>query len=316
MSIPRTIGWGVALATATALISGVSVFANGLVIGEFDDPVVLTGVRNAVVGAVLLAVLLASGGRREVRALPRRTAGALTVIAVVGGSVPFILFFSGLAEASGPGAALIHKTLFVWVAVLAVPFLGESLGLAQVAALGVLLAGTLLVGPAGELGAGPGELMILAATLLWAVEVVIARRLLARDRVSVRLATTARMALGALLILAFLAVTGRAEGIVALTSWQWLLVVATGVLLLGYVTTWYAALQRAPASLVASILVGGAVVTAVLAIARTGTIPAPDVETGLALLAVGVAMAIVVGARRPLAWSPAVAVTRSDDVPG
>jgi hypothetical protein len=37
--------------------------------------------------------------------------------------------------------------------------------------------------------------MILAATT-WAVEVVIARHLLAREGVSVRLAATARMALG------------------------------------------------------------------------------------------------------------------------
>ena len=312
MSIPRTIGWGVALATMTALISGVSVFANGLIVKEFPDPVVLTGARNAVVGAVLLTVLLATGGGREIRALSGRTAGALGLIAIVGGSVPFILFFTGLAEATGPGAAIVHKTLFVWVALLAVPFLGESLGLAQIAALAALIGGTLLIGPVGELGVGTGALMLLAATVLWAVEVVIARRLLSRDEVSVRLAATARMALGAVLILGFLAATGRFGGIAALTAGQWALIVATGVLLLGYVTTWYAALQRAPASLVASILVGGAVVTALLAVARTGTVPAPAVETGIVLLTVGVLMAIVVGVKRPSAWSPAVAASSHD----
>jgi drug/metabolite transporter (DMT)-like permease len=312
MSIPRTIGWGVALATTTALISGVSVFANGLIVKEFADPVVLTGVRNAVVGAVLLAVLIGTGGMVEVRALSRRTGLALAGIALVGGSIPFILFFSGLAAASGPGAAIIHKTLFVWVAILAVPFLGERLGIAQVGALAILIAGTMLIGPTGELGMGTAELMILAATLLWAVEVVIARRLLSRDEVSVRLATTARMALGALVILGFLAVTGRFGGIAALSAWQWTLILGTGLLLLGYVTTWYAALQRAPASLVSSILVGGAVVTAVLAVARTGTAPAPAVETGLLLLAVGVGMAIVVAVRRPAAWTPSIARTADD----
>ena len=50
------------------------------------------------------------------------------MIGVIGGSVPFILFFNGLAMASAPSAAFIHKTLFVWVVLLAVPFLGERLG--------------------------------------------------------------------------------------------------------------------------------------------------------------------------------------------
>ena len=105
--------------------------------------------------------------------------------------------------------------------------------------------------------------MILAATLLWSVEVVSARRLLAREGVSVRLAATSRMALGAVLIVGFLVVTGR---VVARRppGAQWRIVAATGLLLLGYVTTWYAALQRAPA-LVTTVLVGGAVVTAALA---------------------------------------------------
>ena len=41
------------------LISGVSIFVNGLVVKEFSDPVALTGARNAMVGLVLLGVLLA-----------------------------------------------------------------------------------------------------------------------------------------------------------------------------------------------------------------------------------------------------------------
>ena len=296
-STPRTVGWGIALATVTALISGVSVFVNGLIVKEFADPVVLTGARNALVGVALVAVLLGTGGWTEVRGLSGRAAGALLAIAAVGGSIPFILFFTGLAEASGPGAAFIHKTLFIWVAVLAVPFLGETLGLAQVIAMLVLFGGVALVGPTGALGTGPAELMILAATVLWAVEVVLVRAVLSRTGMSVRLATAARMALGAVGIAGFLAVTGRLGGVAALTATQWALIAATGVLLLGYVTTWYAALQRAPAALVSSILVGGAVVTAVLSVVRTGTAPAPEVVTGLAVLALGVALTVVAGRR-------------------
>jgi drug/metabolite transporter (DMT)-like permease len=298
MSIPRTTGWGIALAAATAAISGLSIFVNGLVVKEFSDPVALTGARNLLVGLVLLGLLVGRGGAREARSLRRTDAAGLGALAIIGGSVPFILFFSGLAEATGPGAALIHKTLFIWVAGLAVVFLRESLGLAQVIALVALFGGVMLIGPTGSIGVGAAEVLILAATLLWSTEVIVARRLLGDDRVSVGLAATARMALGAIVILGFLVTSGRVGAIAAFSAGQWAIVAATGVLLLGYVTTWYAALQRAPASLVTSVLVGGALVTAALSSVRAGTVPAPAAVAGLALLALGIGLVVLTTVRR------------------
>ena len=297
MSIPRTTGWGIVLAGGTALISGVSIFVNGLVITSFPDPVALTGARNALVGLALVGILVATGGLTEVRALDRRRSIGLLALAVIGGSIPFILFFSGLAQATGPGAAFIHKTLFIWVAALAMVLLGERLGLAQVLAMAALLAGLVIVGPSAAPGAGMAELLVLTATLLWAVEVIVARRLLGPEGVSVRLAAASRMALGAVLIAGFLVVTGRIGAIAAFTTEQWAIVAGTGLLLLGYVSTWYAALQRAPASLVTTVLVGGALITAGLSAARTGELPAPSVETGLVLLALAIAVATWSGAR-------------------
>ena len=151
--------------------------------------------------------------RSQVRALDRRAWAGLTVIGVIGGSVPFILFFSGLAIASAPTAAFIHKTLFVWVVVLAVPFLGERLGWFPLAALGVLLAGQFLAAPPTGVTWGTGETMILAATALWAVEVVIARRLLVRD-VPSPLLGAARLGIGLVVLVGYLAITGRL-GVVA-----------------------------------------------------------------------------------------------------
>ena len=292
MSIPRTTAWGVGLAATTALISGISIFVNGLIVKEFADPVALTGARNGLVGLALVAALAAGGGAAEVRSLDRRRSLGLLAVAVIGGSVPFILFFSGLAEATGPGAAFIHKTLFIWVAVLAVVVLGERLGLAQIGALAALFIGVALVGPAGLPTLGDAELLILVATLFWSIEVIVVRRLLASDGVSVRLAATARMALGALVIGGFLVATGRIGAIAAFSAWQWVLVAGTGLLLLGYVTTWYGALQRAPASLVTSVLVLGAVITAALAALRTGTLPAPSVALGLTVMAVAVGVVV------------------------
>lgn len=288
MNMPRTRHTGVALAFGTALISGVSIYLNGLVVEEFNDPLLLAGVRNSLVGLVLLGLLLATSPRSEIAGLGGRQRAGLLTLAVVGGSIPFLLFFGGLAATGAPGAAFIHKTLFAWVAVLAVPLLGESLGWIQMAALTGLLVGSALLTPPTGVGPGLGEAMILAATLLWAVEVIVARRLL--PGVSVRLAATSRMALGAVLMLAFLGLDGRLGGVAEFTLRHWLVVGLTGILLLGYVTTWYGALQRAPATTVTSILVAGTVVTGLLQAVGSGALPPVMQATGLAIVVVAVAL--------------------------
>jgi drug/metabolite transporter (DMT)-like permease len=73
-------------------------------------------------------------------------------------------------------------------------------------------------------------------------------------------------------------------------------VVATGLILAGYVGSWYLALERAPAVDVTAVLVGGALVTALLGNFVQG-VPLPD-AIGLLLLGAGVAI-IVTSRRRP-----------------
>ena len=121
--------------------------------------------------------------------------------------MPFVLFFTGLAAASAPTAAFIQKTLFVWVAFLAVPFLGETLGLASVAALALLLAGQALVLPPLGIVWGTGEVLILAATLLLGGRDVLVRRLL--GSVGSQLVATLRMTLGVVILVATSSSPGR-----------------------------------------------------------------------------------------------------------
>lgn len=288
--VPRTVAAGVALALGTAVISGFSVFINGLVIKEFADPLLLTGIRNAFVGLAFLSLLAATRPGPELVALRGRQWLGLLAIAILGGSLAFFLFFGGLAAAGAPGAAFIHKTLFVWVAIMAVPFLRESLGWLQIGALGALLLGSALLTPPTGLAGGTGEAMILGATLLWSLEVVVARRLL--PGISVRVAATARMAVGAAIMVALLAIDGRLAGLAAFSLQQWLIVAGTGVLLFGYVATWYGALQRAPATVVTSILVLGAVITGALQALRTGTVGAPQ----------GIGLVVILAAVLAIAW--------------
>jgi len=251
------------------------------------DAAVYTTLKNGVAALILIgfAALVVRGA--EVRALDRRSWTGLAVIGIIGGSVPFILFFSGLAIASAPTAAFIHKTLFVWVAMLAVPFLGERLGVFPIAALGVLLAGQFLAAPPTGVVWGTGETMILAATLLWAIEVVIARRLLVAD-VPSPVVGAARLGIGLIVLVGYLAVSGRLPVLAGLTATQFAWGLGTGVLLAAYTATWLAALRRAEASVVASVLVIAAPITAALAAGVNGTLPAPSVVLGLVIMAVAV----------------------------
>ena len=290
---------GIGLAFATATISGFAVFVNAYGVKRFDDATVYTTAKNAVAGLLLLGLFLALRPRSGEQATwkvatPRRRAAVLAV-AVVGGSIPFVLFFEGLSRATATQAAFIHKTLVVWVALLAVPLLRERLGPIHYAAIGLLLAGqAAIAGGAGTITFGAGEAMILAATLLWAVEVVLVKQLL--GSFASPLLAVGRMALGAVLLIAYLAVSGRLDDFLALGAEQWQWALLTGVLLAGYVGTWYAALARAQAVDVTAVLVFGAVVTAVL---DRGVHDVPLDLAGLALIAVGTALVAAWSLRRP-----------------
>lgn len=294
MRAPRT---GIYLALGTALISGVSVFLNGFAVRQFPDPATYTTLKNAVAAVILVGAVLAVGG--VPRGLVARRWMGLAALGLIGGSVPFLLFFSGLAQASAPAAAVIHKTLFIWVALLAVVLLRERLGAWQIGALGVLLVATLLVQPPSGVSWGGGETLIAIATGFWAVETIVARRLLAS--VPPLLAGAGRMGFGLVILFGYLALSGGLGAVAQLGLVQWAWVVGTGVLLAGYVATWYGALQRAPAATVAAILTLGAPITAGLTAVVNGGVPAAGPLGGYLLMLVaagGLAIASLRGRQR------------------
>ncbi len=278
---------GLALAGMTALVSGVSVFLNATAVRSVGDPVLFTTLKNAVAAALLLAVAAAvvPNPGSALRRLSRRSIVGLLAVGVVGGSVPFVLFFTGLATASAPAAAVIHKTLFVWVALLAVVLLRERLGMLQIAALGVLLVAQLLIQPPAGVAWTSGETLIALATALWAVEVIVAKRLL--SAVPSPIGAAARMTVGLILLVLYLGATGGLAGVGRLGAVQWAWVLGTGVLLAAYVATWYAALRRAPATAVTAVLTVAAPITAGLQLAANGQLPAPTAVVGYAATLLG-----------------------------
>jgi drug/metabolite transporter (DMT)-like permease len=285
---------GIALAFVTALISGASIYVNAHAVKHFGNATVYTTAKNAVAGLLLLALALVPP-RRTAAAVRGRTPLALVAVAVIGGSVPFVLFFEGLTRAEATQAAFIQKTLVVWVALLAVPLLHERFGLPHALAIALLVAGqAVLAGPLGTLAFGSGEAMILGATLLWSVEVVFVKHLL--GSLDARTLAAARMALGTVFLVVWVGATGKMDELTSLDASQWSWVLLTGLLLTGYVATWYQALARAQAIDVTAVLVFGAVVTALLSGAADGT--SIDI-TGTILVTAGTALAAWLALRRP-----------------
>lgn len=294
---------GVLWALATALVSGFSVYVNKFGVVQVRDPFVYTTLKNTLVAVGFLSAVGLLAGRQELRAFtPRQWAGWAS-LGLIGGGIPFLLFFQGLSTASAPSAALIHKTLFLWVAFLGVPLLGERLGWWHIAGLGVLAAGVFLLQPPSAWGWGSGENLILIATLLWALETIAAKKVLAG--ISSRTAALGRMGIGSLVMWAFLGFTGRAGATLALTANQWFWVLITSFFLMAYVWTWYTALKAAPATLVTTILTLGAPITVLLATILEGSELSTGQITAIVLIALGAA-AFALRPARP--FSPAVEV--------
>jgi drug/metabolite transporter (DMT)-like permease len=298
------VGTGVVLAIGAALISGLAIYLNAFAVKQLPDAAAYTTLKNAVAAAILIAAALAFGAARDLRRIERSSWPAVVLVGVVGGGIPFILFFVGLAQASAPSAAFIQKTLFVWVALLAVPFLGERLGLVPIGALAVLLAGQALVLPPTGMRWGMGETLILIATLMWGAETILVKHLLAA--VPAQVMAALRMGIGLIVLVGYLGLAGKLSIVVGLNGAQWSWALLTGVILAAYVATWFAALRRAPASVVASVLVLGAVVTGALTAVSKGAAPNPAVVGGYVL--------IVVAAGAIAAWSIRSA-RRALDVP-
>ncbi len=162
-------------------------------------------------------------------------------------------------------------------------------GLWQVLGLAVLALGQFLLQPLTHWsGWGTGETLILIATLLWAVETILAKKVL--GWMSSHTAALGRMGIGALVMWVFLTTTGRAGIAFTLSGTQWLWIVVTAVFLMAYVWTWYGALKAAPATLVTSVLTIGAIITILLsAVLDQHTATVPQI-IAMALLVLGAAL--------------------------
>lgn len=286
MKLAMTARVGLLLALSAAIISGFAVFINSTAVKTAPSPLAFTTAKNLVAAILVAAILSATAARKQIvpvmRGLKRPQWLALAYVGVVSGGVAFALFFQGLAGANATEAAFTQKSLIIWVVLLSVPFLHEKIGARQGVAIGLLIIGQILLA-AGVTGK-PGTLgalgLVLVATLMWSVEIIIVRRWLRPLPAS--LLATVRLGVGSVVLLVWLGAVGGISQLAGMGSaWGWALV--TGVILTGYVLTWFGGLRRAAAVDVTAILVLGAFITAVLSLPGTTVVTVAQV-TGMILI--------------------------------
>ncbi len=262
---------GLALVLGTAVISGVSIFLNKFGIQGLD-PAVFTTSKNVLVALFLIATILAMKEWKTLKELKKKEWGQLALIGLIGGSIPFLLFFTGLSMTTAAQAGFLHKTLFIWVGILAALTLKEKISRNMVIGGVLLLLGNLFLLKITGFVFGVGDILILAATLLWAVEITLSRHVLKSiDKLPGRVVAFGRMGFGALFLLLYLAITQKITLIGGLgSSFVW--VIITSVFLYGYVFTFYEGLKLVPASTATAVLLLGTVITTLLNLLWNGTI--------------------------------------------
>lgn len=252
---------GIILAIMAAVISGVSIFSNGIFVTK-TDPVVFAFVRNVVVAVILSFILWVVGGVKEIRGLGKKEWGKLLIIGAIGGGIPFAMFFTGLSMIGAVNGNAINKTLFIWVALLAVPLLHERISRMQLLGYGIVLFGMFVFGQTLTLGNNPGTWLILGATLLWAIEHVIAK--VALREIAPIIVGWGRIVFGLPFLLIGVLLQGKSGQLGGLGAYMMMPLLLSSMLLTAYIVSWYTALSKAPATLVSSILIIAPVVTALL----------------------------------------------------
>jgi len=252
---------GFYLALITSVISGVSIFVNKFAVDAITPPLFFTATKNLMVGLLVVGVVVALGKWRLITKLKRAEVAALLLVGLVGGAIPFYLFFTGLSQVPAINAVLIQKTLVVWVVLLATIFLKERITKTQALAVCLLFAGNLFVGGFQGFKYSTGELMIMLATILWAVESVLVKKLL--PTIDSDVVATFRMGFGSLLLMGatYFTVPNAFSMGLHMTPLQMFWVTATVLFLFFYVTFWYRALKLASAITVSAVLVSSTLVT-------------------------------------------------------
>ncbi len=269
---------GFILIFLTAVISGFSVFINKFGVSGVN-PYIFTFLKNVSVALMLSGFILLAREWRQVIKLNKKQWLLLFAIGFIGGGGAFLLFFKGLAITSAAQGSFFQKTMFIYTVILAAVFLREKISKEIIIGALLLMAGNLMALKNLNLSLNRGDLYVLAATILWAIENVISKYAL-KDLPS-QIVAWGRMFFGALLILIFLAASGQLWVIGHLDFEHTIWIEVTSFILFGYVLTWYSGLRYVSVSTATAILLLGSPITTFLAFVQSGKISFGEIISGV-----------------------------------
>jgi drug/metabolite transporter (DMT)-like permease len=297
------VGPGLLLVLATAFISGVSTFVNVFAVHGTGSDAFVT-VRNVVVAAAFVPVALVAMRSLHAPALRPADWGRLVLIGLLGGAIPFLLFFHGLQIATAAGGAASasfgYRTLFLWASVFGIVVLREKFHWRVALGATLLLGGNVLLLSLTSPIWTDGTAFVLAATVLWAAEYTVSKRTL-RDLPSATV-MLGRMGFGALFLVGYLSFTTQWGTVAGFSGAQWEWVGISAALLGAFVASFYPGLKRVDLGTASSALVLGFPVTWVLAVLVQGSSFTIAQAAGVVAIVAGVGAVVGLAQLRD-AWS-------------
>ena len=262
---------GLLLVFLTAIISGISIFVNKFGVSGIDSTV-FTFTKNLIVGLLLLGIILGLNQFKNLKVLEKKDWLYLLVVGLIGGAIPFVLFFRGLQLTNSAAGSFVHKLMFVFVAVFAVIFLKEKISKKIWIPATALIMGNFFLLNISSFSLDLGIVLVLVAALFWSAENVLSKRLLDKQRLEPKVLAFGRLFFGSVFIMTYLVFTGKFSLVYGLswTQFSWILI--TVPFLLMYVLTWYSGLKHVKVTTATSILLLGSPITALLSFVFLGSV--------------------------------------------
>jgi drug/metabolite transporter (DMT)-like permease len=255
------------------MISGFAIPLNKIFVVGIE-PTVFTAVRALIIGLVFVMIAGFQHGFdcRKIKQLRKQVPWKSMIgIGVLGGGLAFLMFFTGLPMTTAGRAAFLHKTLPVWAGIFGAYFLKERIPRKHWYALVIMLVGAFLIyfaripPSAWWSNPGLGDLLVIGATMLWAAENTIARKVM-REGQSNIVVSFSRMFIGSLLLFGIIGITGKIDVLLSLSGDQVANLFLSTAILFGYVFFWYWSLKHIDLSKASALLLLAPVVSLVLGI--------------------------------------------------
>lgn len=250
------------LVLIAAIVSGFSIFLNSFAVSGINA-FVFTALKNTVAAVFLFSLVLLFKDFRALKSLSKKAWAKLCLIGLIGGSIPFLLFFYALQLTSAVNAGLLHKTIFVFASLFALVFLKEKLSRNFLIAAALLLIGNFLLFSSVSFFALP-DLLVLIAVVFWAAENVLSKHAL--KELSGSTVAFGRMFFGSLFLLFFLALSSQMNFIAELSPVQFQWIILTSIPLFLFVIAFYSGLKTVPVSKATAMLMIGQPVTLMLSL--------------------------------------------------